>query len=120
MESQQGLRNIQQNSSFWEPKYYLMVIIFCFLIYFFLKNNQNKQEPIKDKVWKKFAFAYQDMMNTFDDPEKELLKHTFHNTIFNTKPPRVNNDKRKQSKKTSNVSFDLAKNVTHMFQQNGY
>ncbi|CAD8136047.1 unnamed protein product [Paramecium octaurelia] len=120
MESQQDLRSIKENSSIWEPKYYLMVIIFCFFIYFFSKKNTIKQEPMKDRVWKKFAFAYQDMMNTFDIPEKELLKHTFHNTIFNTNPPRVYSDKRKTTKKTSSVSFDLAKNVTHMFQQNGY
>ncbi|CAD8132394.1 unnamed protein product [Paramecium pentaurelia] len=119
METQQGLRNNYDNSSFWEPKYFLMAMIFCFLIYFFLKNN-NKREPIKDRVWRKFAFSYQEMMNQFDNSEKELLKHTFHNTIFNTKPSLVTNDTRKPSKKTCNVSFDLDKNVTHMFQQNGY
>jgi hypothetical protein len=55
-------------------------------------------------------------MNTFDPSEKELLKHTFQNTIFNTKSALVNNDMRKSTKKSKpGVQFNLDKNVTHMF-----
>ncbi|CAK60407.1 unnamed protein product (macronuclear) [Paramecium tetraurelia] len=119
METQQVLRNDNEDLSFFEPKYFLIVVLICFAIYFLLKDD-GKKETIKDKVWKKLAFSYQDMMNTFDNSEKELLKHTFHNTIFNTKFTTVNNYIRNPSKKKSNVSFDLDKNVTHMFQENGY
>jgi len=43
------------------------------------------------------------MMNTFDNTDKELLKNTFHNTIFNTKPSLVMNDVRKLNKKNLSV-----------------
>lgn len=54
-------------------------------------------------------------MNTFDPSEKELLKHTFHNTIFNTKSAMTTSETKKSSKKNSSVSFNLDKNVTHEF-----
>ncbi|CAD8143050.1 unnamed protein product [Paramecium octaurelia] len=121
METQQVQWNYNEDSSFLEPKYFLIVVFLCFIIYFFLKNNKDdKGQPIKDGVWRKFAFSYQELMNTFDTSERELLKHTFHNTIFNTEASRATNYIKKPSKKKSNVSFALDKNVTHMFQQNGY
>ncbi|CAK78895.1 unnamed protein product (macronuclear) [Paramecium tetraurelia] len=120
MESHENYRSYHSdNSSFFEPKYFLMFMILLFVPYFLWKNSNTKQEPIKDKVWKKFAFSYQDMMNTFDQTDRELLKNTFHNTIFNTKPSLVTKDVRKLNKKKLSVQFDLNKNVTHLFQYNG-
>ncbi|CAD8045750.1 unnamed protein product [Paramecium sonneborni] len=108
------------NSNFFEPKYFLMSMMLLFALYFILKNTNNRREPIKDRVWRKFAFSYQEMMNTFDNTDKELLKNTFHNTIFNTKPSNVMNDVRKLNKKNLSVQFDLNKNITHLFQYNGF
>ncbi|CAD8137586.1 unnamed protein product [Paramecium pentaurelia] len=121
METHDNYRSYHNNnSSFFEPKYFLMSMILLFVLYFIVKNSNNKREPIKDRVWRKFAFSYQEMMNTFDSTDKELLKNTFHNTIFNTKPSLVMNDVRKLNKKNLSVQFDLNKNVTHLFQYNGY
>ncbi|CAK72908.1 unnamed protein product (macronuclear) [Paramecium tetraurelia] len=68
---------------------------------------------LKGRIWKKIVFAYQDMLQTFDPADKELLKHTYHNTIFNSKGVKVSNYTRKTSqKKASNVQFNLNKNET--------
>ncbi|CAD8151331.1 unnamed protein product [Paramecium octaurelia] len=85
--------------------YILIISTLCFIIVMYLKRKQpSTGESIQDRIWRKIAFAYQDMLHTLDDAEKELLKHTYHNTIFNCKGVKVSNDTRKTSKKKgSNV-----------------
>ncbi|CAD8135035.1 unnamed protein product [Paramecium octaurelia] len=120
MESHENYRSYyNDNLSFFEPKYFLMFMILLFVPYFTWKNSNAQQEPIKDRVWRKFAFSFQDMMNKFYITDKEILKNTFHNTIFNPKPSLVRNNVRKLNKKKLSVQFDLNKNITHLFQYNG-
>ncbi|CAD8087633.1 unnamed protein product [Paramecium sonneborni] len=93
---------------------YILIISICFVLVMFLKRRMKTTgESIQDRIWRKIAFAYQDMLHTFDQAEKELLKHTYHNTIFNSKGVNVSSDTRKESKKkNSNVQFNMNKNET--------
>ncbi|CAD8061449.1 unnamed protein product [Paramecium primaurelia] len=93
---------------------YILIISLCFVFVMYWKRRMSSTgESIQDRIWRKIVFAYQDMLHTFDQAEKELLKHTYHNTIFNSKGANVSNDTRKESKKkSSNVQFNLNKNET--------
>ncbi|CAD8172874.1 unnamed protein product [Paramecium octaurelia] len=101
----------EQSSIF---RYILIIVSFSIALVIYLKRkSQPTGESIQETIWRKIVFAYQDMLHTFDYAEKELLKHTYHNTIFNSKGINVSNGKRKDNKKkSSGVQFNLNKNET--------
>jgi hypothetical protein len=41
---------------------------------------------MQERLWRKFAFSHSELFATMDMEEKELLKHTYLNTIQNAKP----------------------------------
>ncbi|KAM3133871.1 hypothetical protein pb186bvf_013986 [Paramecium bursaria] len=99
---------------YWDTKYLFMIVIILFCIRFYMKSKSSSREAARDRIWKKIAFAFQDLLPQLNENDKELLKHTYHNTIFNAKPCIIRDSQvNKKSNSQKKVSFELDKNVTH-------
>jgi hypothetical protein len=86
---------------------FLAVIIPCLL------KARPKKETIQERLWKKIAFSLGELFPTLDNEEKEVLRHTYVNTIHNAKPIKADITLKRTSLKEKAVTFALQNNIIH-------